>query len=101
MLHLEKLIFHIWEPDAQRQAPIGGSDIPFCSQGPGPWTPAAAWLGDIEHGCGDLIHGGHMSFCDLEHQLGTTEDLGKWHSPGVAAGCIDSEGGLLAGGSEK
>ena len=36
--------------------------------------------------------------CDLEHQLSATSNLDGRRALGVVAGCIDSEGGLPAGG---
>lgn len=29
LFHFKQLIFYMWEPDAQGQAPIGGCDIPL------------------------------------------------------------------------
>lgn len=29
LFHFEQLVFYMWEPDAQGQAPIGGCDIPL------------------------------------------------------------------------
>lgn len=96
--HPEELILHVGQPDAERQTPIGGCDVPLGSQGPSPRAPAAARLREIEHGRGDLVHGGDAGPGDLKHQLGTTSNLGGWRALGVAASRVDSEGGLPAGG---
>ena len=97
-LHPEQLILHMGQPDAQWQAPIGGSDVTLSSQGPSPWAPAAARFREVEHGRGDPVHGGDAGPCDLEHQLSATSNLDGWCALGIAAGRIDSEGGLPAGG---
>ena len=97
-LHPEELILHVGQPDAQRQTPIGGCDVPLGSQGPGPRAPTAARLREVEHGRGDPVHGGDAGPRDLEYQLSTTSNLGGRRALGVAAGRVDSEGGLPAGG---
>lgn len=98
LLHLEELVLHVGEPDAQRQAPVGGGDIPLGSQVPGPRAATAARLGEVEHGRGDPVHGGDTGSRDLEHQLGAATNPGRRRALGVAAGCVNGEGGLPAGG---
>lgn len=98
LLHLEELVLHMGEPDAQRQAPVGGGDIPLGSQVPGPRAATAARLGEVEHGRGDPVHGGDTGSRDLEHQLGAATNPGRRRALGVAASCVNGEGGLPAGG---
>lgn len=68
---------------------------------PGPPGPGPPQLlgSEVEHGRGDLVHGGDAGpLYDLEHQLSATSNFDGWRAHGVVAGCIDSEGGLPAGG---
>lgn len=59
LLHAEKLVLCVGEPDAQRHAAVGNGDILLHPDLPGPLHATLVTIEDVEEGGGGQVHGSY------------------------------------------